>query len=578
MILRYFYKFFAYFRDEKRFFLNFAFLSLIAGLLELFGVALTYPFVLKIILNSKSEESITVLLIGIGIVLLFLIKNVFMIFYTYLQTRYTNQFESKIKIKFMEYFLTSQYQNAAQIPFALKNKIFSYLIPTVTNNYIFRLLNLCVNLVIFTLITVLLAVKFPVAAFCAIICILILLKTQDFVYKPLVKKASEKVNALSLKTHQAFNEILIDLKSIKVSNNEKYFYNRFKSTTNDYHENYSGMSFLNIVPPYVTEPFIIIMLFIFLAIISFQSLSSPEKLVASFALIVSAIFRLAPAISRLQVNINGINSALPAVKEFLFIYDKYKIENSRPLSDKVFQTFNQYIELKGINFGYNENPVLKNINLTIKKGDFIGIAGLSGAGKTTLADVIAGLYKPNGGEIIIDGMPKVSDLKIGYIPQEFTLISGNIRENVAFGSDIIDDERVIKALKQAQLYDFIEENYSNGIYEAPFADSSGISQGQKQRLAIARALYFEPDILIMDEGTSSLDLITEDKICDTLENLKGNKTIIVIAHRLSTIKSADKIIFIKDGEITGNASFEELIKTNSDFEELVRLSDISKSN
>lgn len=578
MILRYFYKFFAYFRDEKRFFLNFAFLSLIAGLLELFGVALTYPFVLKIILNSKSEESITVLLIGIGIVLLFLIKNVFMIFYTYLQTRYTNQFESKIKIKFMEYFLTSQYQNAAQIPFALKNKIFSYLIPTVTNNYIFRLLNLCVNLVIFTLITVLLAVKFPVAAFCAIICILILLKTQDFVYKPLVKKASEKVNALSLKTHQAFNEILIDLKSIKVSNNEKYFYNRFKSTTNDYHENYSGMSFLNIVPPYVTEPFIIIMLFIFLAIISFQSLSSPEKLVASFALIVSAIFRLAPAISRLQVNINGINSALPAVKEFLYIYDKYKIENSRPLSDKVFQTFNQYIELKGINFGYNENPVLKNINLTIKKGDFIGIAGLSGAGKTTLADVIAGLYKPNGGEIIIDGMPKVSDLKIGYIPQEFTLISGNIRENVAFGSDIIDDERVIKALKQAQLYDFIEENYSNGIYEAPFADSSGISQGQKQRLAIARALYFEPDILIMDEGTSSLDLITEDKICDTLENLKGNKTIIVIAHRLSTIKSADKIIFIKDGEITGNASFEELIKTNSDFEELVRLSDISKSN
>ena len=578
MILRYFYKFFAYFRDEKRFFLNFAFLSLIAGLLELFGVALTYPFVLKIILNSKSEESITVLLIGIGIVLLFLIKNVFMIFYTYLQTRYTNQFESKIKIKFMEYFLTSQYQNAAQIPFALKNKIFSYLIPTVTNNYIFRLLNLCVNLVIFTLITVLLAVKFPVAAFCAIICILILLKTQDFVYKPLVKKASEKVNALSLKTHQAFNEILIDLKSIKVSNNEKYFYNRFKSTTNDYHENYSGMSFLNIVPPYVTEPFIIIMLFLFLAIISFQSLSSPEKLVASFALIVSAIFRLAPAISRLQVNINGINSALPAVKEFLYIYDKYKIENSRPLSDKVFQTFNQYIELKGINFGYNENPVLKNINLTIKKGDFIGIAGLSGAGKTTLADVIAGLYKPNGGEIIIDGMPKVSDLKIGYIPQEFTLISGNIRENVAFGSDIIDDERVIKALKQAQLYDFIEENYSNGIYEAPFADSSGISQGQKQRLAIARALYFEPDILIMDEGTSSLDLITEDKICDTLENLKGNKTIIVIAHRLSTIKSADKIIFIKDGEITGNASFEELIKTNSDFEELVRLSDISKSN
>lgn len=162
------------------------------------------------------------------------------------------------------------------------------------------------------------------------------------------------------------------------------------------------------------------------------------------------------------------------------------------------------------------------------------------------------------------------------MPQEISLINGNIRENVAFGSNEIDDAKVLKALKSAQLYDFIVANYAEGIYANPFVDATGFSQGQKQRLAIARALYSEPDILMLDEATSALDLKTEDEICADLLRLHGKMTIVAIAHRLSTIKAADKIVFMKNSEIVDISEFNDLVENNADFRELVRLASIKE--
>lgn len=580
MILDSFKKFFQYYKEERTTFYIYACISLIAGFLELIGVALTYPFVLKIISNdSKIMGNFSALFIGVSIIVLFLLKNVFMIFYTYCQSLYVNKFEAKIKLDFMKFFLTAPYMESAKMPLSMKNKIFSLLIPNIMNNFIFRLLNLSVNIFIFAFIAFCLAVKFPLAALVSILGVLLLVMVQNVFYKPLLKSVSEKISKLVLNCHQSYNELLIGFKSIKVSNNEKYFYDKFQNATEQYYNLCSKKTFMNMVPPYITEPFIIIILFLFLSIISYQTYTSPDKLVASFAIIVSAIFRLAPTISRLQININGIHSSIPIVKEFLEICEKNQVYSQKSEFTSAFQKFEKTIELCNINFEYQEQkPVLKDINLEINKGEFIGIAGLSGAGKTTLIDIITGLYTPTSGNINIDGLPADSKLKIGYIPQEFILISGTIKDNVVFGSPNADDDKVIDALKKAQLYDFIKDNYNEGIYSSPFTDSIGFSQGQKQRLAIARALYSDPDILIMDEATSSLDLKTEDKICDILKELKGDKTIIVIAHRLSTIKSADRIIFLENGTITGNANFDELIKTNESFAELVKLANVKKNS
>ena len=571
--------FFGYFKDNKRAFLSYSSLSFVVGFLELFGVALTYPFILKLLSEDKTGGwQNSPVLIGCVIILLFLAKNLVMIKYAALQSKFTKAVEAEVNLKFVNYFLSSEYSKTSKISLAQKENILGYLIPNVINNYVLRILNLNVNFFIFTLISLFLLIKFPLATVFTTMFALILVAVQYKIFKPKLKSVSDKLSRASSKLRQRCNEVILNIKGVKISNNEKFFFNNYKNAIENLFENEQQKLFYNIIPPYITEPFIIVLLFTLLIIIAMQNFSQPDKLVASFALIVSAIFRLSPTISRIQVNLNGINSALPIVDEFLDYCNKFDITNVKPITEHEFQKFEQTIELKNINFSYEDDKLaLKNINLMINKGEFVGIAGLSGAGKTTLADIIAGLLKPQSGIILIDGMQQTKPLKIGYIPQEFNLINGSIKENVTFGAELQDDGKVIEALKNAKLYDFINENYQEGIYANPFVDSTGFSQGQKQRLAIARALYSEPDILIMDEATSSLDLKTEDELCTVLNSLKGNMTIIAIAHRLSTIRNADKIVFIKNAEIIDIAAFDNLIKQNSDFKTLVELGSLDIS-
>ena len=571
--------FFGYFKDNKRAFLSYSSLSFVVGFLELFGVALTYPFILKLLSEDKTGGwQNSPVLIGCAIILLFLAKNLVMIKYAALQSKFTKAVEAEVNLKFVNYFLSSEYSKTSKISLAQKENILGYLIPNVINNYVLRILNLNVNFFIFTLVSLFLLIKFPLATVFTTMFALILVAVQYKIFKPKLKSVSDKLSRASSKLRQRCNEVILNIKGVKISNNEKFFFNNYKNAIENLFENEQQMLFYNIIPPYITEPFIIVLLFTLLIIIAMQNFSQPDKLVASFALIVSAIFRLSPTISRIQMNLNGINSALPIVDEFLDYCNKFDITNVKPITEHEFQKFEHAIELKNINFSYEDDKLaLKNINLMINKGEFVGIAGLSGAGKTTLADIIAGLLKPQSGIILIDGMQQTKPLKIGYIPQEFNLINGSIKANVTFGAELQDDGKVIEALKNAKLYDFINENYQEGIYANPFVDSTGFSQGQKQRLAIARALYSEPDILIMDEATSSLDLKTEDELCAVLNSLKGNMTIIAIAHRLSTIRNADKIVFIKNAEIVDIAAFDNLIKQNSDFKTLVELGSLDNS-
>ena len=577
MIRECFNKFFYYFSKNKGNFIKYFLLSFIAGVLELFGVVLTYPFVIKLLSQNEQTSFLTSpIVMGLGIVFFFLAKNIFMIFYTYVQTKFVKTIEVEVNMSFMKYFLTAPYQETSKIPFAQKSNIYGLLIPNTINNFILRLLNLSVNCFIFFLISAFLVIKFPIAMLVTTICACIMISVQNVFFKPKLDSVSKQISEASALYGQKSNDVLLNLKGVNVSNNGKFFYENYKQAISNFFKLSSTTSFLNTIPSYVTEPLIIILLLVLLSIISIQSYTAPDRLLASFAIIVLAIFRLAPTISRIQTNLNGINSVKHIVQELLNYCEKFHIDCLNEINEPNFTEFKDKLELKNVCYQYeNGFCALKNINLEIKKGDFIGIAGLSGAGKTTLVDVISGLLIPTTGEIFIDGELKSSKLlKIGYIPQEFNIINGTIKDNVTFGNSSIDDNRVIEVLKQAQLFEFIKENYKEGIEANPFVDSTGFSQGQKQRLAIARALYSNPDILILDEATSSLDLKTEDGICNVLLTLKGDKTIIAIAHRLSTIKSADKIIFMKNAEIVNISAFNNLINESEDFKELVKLASL----
>ena len=554
--MRRFRTFFKYFTKNKKAFLKYSGLSFIAGILELFGVALTYPFIIKLLAKEPQAGFFnSPLIIGLSIITLFLVKNALMIFYNYLQAKFTKNIEAELNLSFMKYFLSSSYQESSKISLAQKENILGFLIPNVINNYILRLLNLNVNFFIFGLITLFLIIKFPVATVITMIFAFVIIGLQNLIFKPKLLKIANSQSHASAMYNQRANEAILNIKSVKVSNNEKFFYENYKTAIFNFFKISRQALFFNTIPPYVTEPFIIILLFVLLSVITIENFSEPEKLVASFAVIVSAIFRLSPTIARIQVNLNGINSVLSMVDEFLALCKKFDIQNVKPLKTPDYYQLQDKIELKNVSFGYTKDKqALKNINLTIKKGEF----------------------EPDCGEFLVDGKAQNKPLKIGYIPQEFCIINGSIKENVSFGAPEADYNSIVDALKKAQLYDFIIENYKEGIDANPFVDSTGFSQGQKQRLAIARALYSNPDILILDEATSSLDLKTEDEICSVLNSLKGEKTIIAIAHRLSTIKSADRIVFMKNAEIRDIAAFDELISKNKDFKELVELSEITK--
>ena len=264
---------------------------------------------------------------------------------------------------------------------------------------------------------------------------------------------------------------------------------------------------------------------------------------------VIGLYRLMPSVNRIFTSYNQIlffNQSLNIIHNE-FIYEPEELGD-----EKI--DFQKEIKLLGISFSYLQNkPILKDINLTIKKGEKIGIIGASGSGKSTLIDIIIGLYKPEHGNILIDSTLlneqniKEWRKKVGYIPQSIYLQDGNIAENVALSKEI-DEKRVKKVLKQANILEFLETHHK-GIHTEVGENGIKLSGGQKQRIAIARALYDNPDVLVLDEATSALDNETEKKIMKEIYTISRDKTLIIVAHRISTLDGSDRIIGLKNGEI-----------------------------
>jgi ATP-binding cassette subfamily C protein len=217
------------------------------------------------------------------------------------------------------------------------------------------------------------------------------------------------------------------------------------------------------------------------------------------------------------------------------------------------------------------DAVLVDVSLTIARGESIGLVGPSGSGKSTLVDLLLGLLEPTAGRITVDGRDVASTLgswqrQIGYVPQEPFILDDTIRRNVAFGiaDREIDDRRVTTALKLAQLADFVT-TLPRGLDTMLGERGTRLSGGQRQRVAVARALYHEPDVLVFDEATSALDTVTERDLIDSLEALRGVKTLVVIAHRLTTVRRCDRLALLRDGRLAAVGSYDELLARDAGF-------------
>jgi ABC-type multidrug transport system fused ATPase/permease subunit len=361
------------------------------------------------------------------------------------------------------------------------------------------------------------------------------------------KKIGEKRFESGRTTYRIIKESLGNIKYIKLKGNEEGILQTYEAAAETRARAEVFYFVFGALPKGILESigFSLLIAAVMFFFFRYHDASAAIPIITMYAL---ALYRILPSIHRMVQNIGQIfyfQKTLENVNENLL--QQTECEEATPLD------FRHSIRFENISFSYmSGNEVIKGISFVVKKGEKIAITGESGGGKSTLIDIITGIHKPVSGNIIIDDTV-LSDknirswrMKIGYIPQSIYLFDGTVAENVSFAS-VPDEGKIIRALQRANIWDFLTQK--EGIHTRVGDGGIQLSGGQQQRIGIARALYDDPEVLVLDEATSSLDTETEKKIMDEIYNVSENKTLIVIAHRLSTVERCDRRIRIENGKI-----------------------------
>lgn len=358
------------------------------------------------------------------------------------------------------------------------------------------------------------------------------------------------------------NQGLGAIKETKVMRKEKYFLEEFSRTYQQYGEANRKYLFINQLPRMIIETMVVSGLLVMI-VAKLAMGSTPEEIVPLLGVLALAAFRLMPSANRIVNLFNTIKFQQPLFYElYPELMDIKERQESRKesyyLSVQPKLKFEKSIQVNKLRFAYPEGreDVLRDVSFSIGKGDFAGIIGPSGAGKTTFVDILLGLLKPSDGNIKVDGQDIFENIRswqanLAYVPQSIYLIDGSVKENIALGvaPENIDNALIERSLHMAELYDFVSD-LPEGIETRVGERGVKLSGGQRQRIGIARALYQQPEVLILDEATSALDNDTEKSITDTILKLKGQITIIAIAHRLSTLAECDYKIEFAEGKAT----------------------------
>lgn len=395
--------------------------------------------------------------------------------------------------------------------------------------------------------------------------------------RPLLSHGKKRYSA-NRERYRVVNEVFGGIKDVKVKGLEKNMLFRFRKPAYETAIEEAFIDTIKQLPGLVMQGFLFIGIVIILLYLQ-ASHGSFSDAIPSFTTFAYAGYRLMPSMQQLYRNLSTLRSSRPALEAL--VNGMNELENI-PLDDndtsERINLTSGYMELKNLEFSYPgaDTQALKSVDIHIPAYSKIGIAGTTGSGKTTLVDIMLGLLAPDNGSIVIDGIyVDKSNIRkwqksLGYVPQHIFLADETIARNIAFGipDNKIDMDAVRLAARTANLDDFIMNELPHG-YDT-FVGEKGVrlSGGQRQRIGIARAIYYDPNVLIMDEATSALDNITEDAVMKAVNNLGDQKTIIMIAHRLSTLFDCDIIYFLEYGKVVAKGSFDELIKTNHKFREM----------
>lgn len=392
-----------------------------------------------------------------------------------------------------------------------------------------------------------------IVLFLATICIVVYFK----VFKGRIQKSGEDEARGILEINKSVMQALYGIKEIKISLKENYFTNKFKSIRINTVKTSERIQTLRQLPKLFIESLCFSGAFIIIAVIILIGVDI-QALIPQLGIFLMAAFKLLPAISRIVNNTTQVlrqKSSIDLVYKGLF---EQELEYAQLLPEPIVSSISRDIVVSNLTFKYPSahKPVLNHTSLVIPHNKSVAIIGSSGVGKSTLLDIILGIVPPQKGSVIYNGKSIHHNFKswaknVGYIPQSIYLLDETLIENVAFGieKNKIDEKKVWDALEQAQLSEFVQ-SLPEGLQTKIGERGSRLSGGQRQRIGIARALYENPPILVLDEATSALDTETEEAVMSAIQNLHGNKTLIIVAHRLSTIEHCDIIYKLEKRSIT----------------------------
>lgn len=552
--------------------------AVIGSLLECLGVGIFMPFVNVLMdtstiqntwylnwfyeeLHFQSAESFLTALTAI-IIAIFVIKNLYMVAEKYVIYHFSCNTQRKISTRLLKAYMSEPYtfylnKNISELQRSMQEDA------TLFANAVTHFMELMIEVIVCIALGISL---FSISQSMTVIILSLLIVCAGFfvlLSKKYAKGLGKDCQDYKAKIFQWMNQAICGIKEVKVLNREEYFVESYQSYYKKYAKGLKISKLLAVIPKYIVEMVCISGLLIAIIIKIKYGRTEIITFIPQLSAFAVAAFRLMPSVGRINEHVNNIMYASPSIE--LVYHDLKEVEDllgeSRSTKDEASTApdnwkFEKELQIKNVCYHYPnvEENVIEYVDFKIQRGQTVALIGESGAGKTTMADIILGLLTPQYGKIKADGMDIFKNMDIwhkdiGYIPQSIYLSDDTIRNNIAFGihEKEIDNDAVIEALKKAQLYEFVE-GLSEGVETLVGDRGVRLSGGQRQRIGIARALYHNPEILVLDEATSALDNDTEAAVMEAIENLKGEKTMIIIAHRLTTIQNADVIYEIVDGK------------------------------
>lgn len=570
--------------------------GVVTAFLEITGIGLVFPLLAVIMrpnsldavpsvkaffqqINITSQKELT-LFLAIAIAVTMALKSAYMVAFYHWQFRMVAKWKSSVSRRMMRLYVMSDFKlHMEKSPSEMIRNL--SLTSIVFDQYIIALLNVMIYVTVGVAIAGLLLVSLPFETMFSI-------GTMAVAAVLIFKLTKKRFSAIGVENNELYrlrnvvlNQSIGAIRESKILGRERYFLDGFSALELRTFDRQGHYNFLASLPGLIMETVIIVSMLAVVVNVVFVVGGGVEGL-AIVGLLTAAMFRMLPMVIRTMSNVQLMHMGQPSLELMASEIESCEhrvIESTVGPSERLRDW--RTIELRNVGYTYPDGTIaLRGVTATIHRNQFVGITGPSGSGKSTLMMILLGLVEPSEGTISVDGVPLSGadtvrrwQNGIGYVPQGLFIIDGTIADNVAFGDDKPDLDRVRHSVEAAQLGDYLREQ-PKGVLEEVGEYGSRLSGGQKQRIVIARSLYREPDLIAFDEATAALDVQAEQALTSYLTGFRSEKTCLAIAHRISTIMHCDRILYLEQGQLLGFGPFEELKASSPGFAKLATLSNL----